>query len=52
MLPGFEKKKAETFFNISLFIMPDKTLSKEKVNLLISGSIYSAHLNSKHCLCY
>ena len=28
--------------------MPNKTLSKEKVNLLISGSVSSAHLDSKH----
>ena len=28
--------------------MPDKTLSKEKVNLLISGSVSSDHLNSRH----
>ena len=30
--------------------MPDKTLSKDKVNLLISGSVSSnsPHLNSKH----
>ena len=29
--------------------MPDKTSSKEKVNLLISGSVSSPHLNhSRH----
>ena len=28
--------------------MPDKTLSKEKVNLLTSGSVFSPHLYSKH----
>ena len=28
--------------------MHDKTLSKEKVNLLISGSVSSPQLNSKH----
>ena len=27
--------------------MPDKTLCKEKVNLLISGSVSSPHQNSK-----
>ena len=47
MFFGFEKKKAEMFL-ISLFKITDKTLSKEKVNLLISGSVSSAHLNSKH----
>jgi len=31
--------------------MRDKTLSKEKVNLITSGSVSSPHLNSKHLAC-
>ena len=49
MFFGFEKKKktAEILLT-SVFKMPDKTLSKEKVNLLTSGSASSPQLNSKH----
>ena len=46
MFFGCGKKGAEIFF-ISHLNMPDKTLSKEKVNLLISGSVSSPHLNFK-----
>ena len=35
-------------FLTSLFKILDKTLSKEKVNLLTSGSVSSTHLNSEH----
>ena len=43
-----KKQKGAEIVLISLFKMPDKTLSKEKVNLLISGSVSSDHLNSRH----
>ena len=41
-----KKKRAEIFLR-SLFKMPDKTLSKERVNLLIIRSV-SPLLNFKH----
>ena len=47
MFLGFEKKKRAEIFLISPFKMPDKTLLKEKVNLLMSRSV-SPLLNSKH----
>ena len=37
---GFLKKRAEIFLT-SVFKMPDKTSSKEKLNLLNSGSVSS-----------
>jgi len=37
MFYGFEKKKREEIFLRFLFKMSGKTLSKEKVNLLISS---------------
>ena len=48
LLEGFEKKKRAEIFLTSPFKMHDKTLSKEKVNLLTSGSVSSPQLNSKH----
>ena len=45
---GFEKRKRTEVFLTSLFKMPDKTYQKQKVNLLISGSVSSRHLNAKH----
>ena len=44
---GVCKKKTAEMFLTSLFKMPDKSLSKEKLNLLSSGSVSSLHLNSK-----
>ena len=44
----FRRKKGAVIFLTSLFKMPDKTLSKEAVNLLTSGSVSSPRLNSKH----
>ena len=48
MFFGFEKKKQQKSSLTSLFKLPDKTLSKEMMNLLISGSVSSLHLNCKH----
>ena len=42
MVFGFEKKKRAEIFLIALFKMPDKTLSKEKANLLTSGSVWES----------
>ena len=46
MFIGFEKRAEISL--IHLCKMSNKTLSKEKVNLLISGSVSSAYLDSKH----
>ena len=48
MFFGFEQKKQQKSSLTSLFKLPDKTLSKEMMNLLISGSVSSPHLNCKH----
>ena len=42
------KKKRAEILSTSLLKIHDKTLSKEKVNLLISGSVSSPHRNCKH----
>jgi len=42
------KKKRAEILSTSLLKIRDKTLSKQKVNLLISVSVSSPHLNCKH----
>ena len=44
----FRRKKGAVIFLTPLFKMPHKTLSKEKVNLLTSGSVDSVSIDNEY----